>query len=80
MANPLPLGSLTLSVATFGFGALQLGWVTPAEGSTIALAVLVLTVPLQLLAPSARSAADPFGAPSRSARPDRVNMPPTGPL
>ena len=49
LANPLPLGFLALAVATFGFGALQLGWIPAAEGSTVALAVLVLTVPLQLL-------------------------------
>ena len=49
MTNPLPLGFLALAVATFGFGTLQLGWVPPAEGTTVALAVLGLTVPLQLL-------------------------------
>lgn len=49
MTNPLPLGFLALAVASFGFGSLQLGWVAPAEGATIALAVLALTVPIQLL-------------------------------
>lgn len=49
MTNPLPLGFLALAVATFGFGALQLGWIDVAEGSTVALTTLVLTVPLQLL-------------------------------
>lgn len=48
-ANPLPLGFLGLAVATFGFAALQLGWVTTSEGSTVALTTLVLTVPVQLL-------------------------------
>jgi succinate-acetate transporter protein len=48
-ANPLPLGFLALAVATFGFAALQLGWVPPSEGSKVALTTLVLTTPLQLL-------------------------------
>lgn len=50
LATPLPLGFLALSVATFAFSALQLGWVPESEGSTIALSVLVFTVPLQLVA------------------------------
>lgn len=45
--NPLPLGFMALAVATIGFSSLQLGIVDTAEESTIALAVLVLTVPLQ---------------------------------
>jgi succinate-acetate transporter protein len=49
VANPLPLGFLALAVATFGFSTVQLGWVRAEEGATIALATLVLTVPLQLL-------------------------------
>lgn len=47
--NPLPLAFMALAVATVGFSALQLGIVAPAEEHLIALAVLVLTVPLQLL-------------------------------
>src|SRR4051794_279519 len=50
IATPLPLGFLALGVATFSFAALQLQWIPSSEGHTIALAVLVLTVPLQLLA------------------------------
>ncbi|WP_402463352.1 hypothetical protein [Isoptericola aurantiacus] len=55
--NPLPLGFMALAVATAGFSSLQLGVVGPDEGTTVALAVLVLTVPLQLL-----SAVIGFGA------------------
>lgn len=50
VASPLPLGFLALGVATTCFAAVQLGWVPQAQGSTVALGVLVLTVPLQLLA------------------------------
>lgn len=50
LASPLPLGFLALAVATTCFAAVQLGWVPQAQGSTVALGVLVLTVPLQLLA------------------------------
>ncbi|MBD8078363.1 GPR1/FUN34/YaaH family transporter [Cellulosimicrobium arenosum] len=46
--NPLPLGFMALAVATVGFSCLQLGILGPDEESTVALAVLVLTVPLQL--------------------------------
>ncbi|WP_407319650.1 GPR1/FUN34/YaaH family transporter [Isoptericola halotolerans] len=48
--NPLPLGFMALAVATIGFSCLQLGLLGPEEESTVALAVLVLTVPLQSLA------------------------------
>lgn len=50
LASPLPLGFLALGVATTAFASLQLGWIATTEGHTIALAVLVLAVPLQLLA------------------------------
>jgi uncharacterized protein len=49
-ATPLPLGFLGLFVATLGFASFQLQWVQPGQSSTIALAVLGLTVPAQLLA------------------------------
>ncbi|WP_101257045.1 GPR1/FUN34/YaaH family transporter [Streptomyces barkulensis] len=49
-ATPLPLGFLALGFATFLFAALQLDWLRPHEGRLVALAVLLLTVPLQLLA------------------------------
>jgi uncharacterized protein len=50
IATPLPLGFLALAVATVAFAAVQLGWIPQAQGRTVALGVLVLTVPLQLLA------------------------------
>ena len=36
-------------MATTAFASLQLGWVPASEGHTVALGVIVLTVPLQLL-------------------------------
>jgi succinate-acetate transporter protein len=50
IGSPLPLGFLGLFVATLSFSAVQLGWVAQAQGSTVALAALVLTVPVQLIA------------------------------
>lgn len=50
VATPLPLGFLGLFVATLSFASLQFGWIADRQGSTIALAVLGLTVPVQLLA------------------------------
>ncbi|NPC42878.1 hypothetical protein [Nocardioides sp. zg-1230] len=50
IATALPLGFLALGVATLSFAAVQLRWIPPTEGHTVALGVLVLTVPLQLLA------------------------------
>lgn len=50
VATPLPLGFAALSIATTAFATVQLGWVPPAQESAVALGVLVLTTPLQLLA------------------------------
>ncbi|SDE37059.1 acetate uptake transporter family protein [Auraticoccus monumenti] len=50
IASPLPLGFLALTVATVAFASVQLSWVPQDQGHTVALGVLVLTVPLQLLA------------------------------
>lgn len=50
LATPLPLGFLGLFAATLSFSAVQLGWVGQAQGSTVALGILVLTVPVQLIA------------------------------
>jgi uncharacterized protein len=50
LATPLPLGFLALAVATLAFASVQLSWIPQSEGATVALGVLVLTVPLQLLA------------------------------
>ena len=49
IGNPLPLGFLALMVATTSTAMLQLGVLGPAQGHTIALALLVLTAPLQLV-------------------------------
>lgn len=48
--TPLPLAFMALAVATVGFSCLQLSIIGPGEESVVALAVLVLSVPLQLLA------------------------------
>lgn len=50
VATPLPLGFLALAVATVAFASLQLQWIPASQGRTVALGVLALTVPLQLLA------------------------------
>jgi succinate-acetate transporter protein len=50
LASPLPLGFLALAVATIAFASVQLSWIPQSQGRTVALGVLVLTVPLQLLA------------------------------
>lgn len=50
IGNPLPLGFIGLFVATSAFSSLQLGWIATSQSHTVALAVLVLTVPVQLVA------------------------------
>ncbi len=50
IASPLPLGFLALAVATTAFASVQLRWIPATEGHTVALGVLLLTVPLQLVA------------------------------
>jgi succinate-acetate transporter protein len=50
IATALPLGFLALGVATLSFASVQLKWIPASEGHTVALGVLALTVPLQLLA------------------------------
>jgi uncharacterized protein len=50
IATPLPLGFLALAVATTAFASVQLGWIPQSQGHTVALDVLALTVPMQLLA------------------------------
>lgn len=50
VGTPLPLGFLGLLVATLVFSAVQLGWVAADQGRVAALAALLLTVPLQLIA------------------------------
>lgn len=48
--TPLPLAFMALAVATVGFSCLQLGIIGDDEERVVALAVLVLTVPLQFFA------------------------------
>ncbi|MFL6061354.1 MAG: hypothetical protein ACJ72E_09000 [Marmoricola sp.] len=49
IGSSLPLGFLALAIATFSFAVLQLGWIAKDQGHTIALAVLISTVPLQAI-------------------------------
>ncbi len=50
VATSLPLSFLAQTVATMAFAAVQLRWVPVGQGHVVALAVLLLAVPLQLLA------------------------------
>jgi uncharacterized protein len=50
LATPLPLGFLGLFVATMLVAGLQLGWVPASQARVLGLAILVLTVPVQLIA------------------------------
>lgn len=50
IGSPLPLGFLGLFVATVSFSSVQLGWIPQSQSSTVALAALGLTVPVQLVA------------------------------
>jgi len=50
IASPLPLGFLALFVGSLLVSALQLHWVPVAQRHEIAIGVLALTVPLQLIA------------------------------
>lgn len=50
IATPLPLGLLAQSVASLSYSSLQLHWIGTSQADAVALAVLVLTVPLQLIA------------------------------
>lgn len=49
IGSPLPLGFLALAIATFSFAVLQLGWIAKDQGHTVAMTVLLSTVPLQLV-------------------------------
>lgn len=49
MANPLSLGMLGLAFATVVFSGVELGWVPAASAHTLAVAVLVFTVPVQFV-------------------------------
>lgn len=50
MGSPLPMGFLGLAIATTGFSGLQLGLVPEEETRIVALAALLVTVPLMGLA------------------------------
>jgi len=50
MANPLPLGFSALAGATLLVAGLQLGWLAPSEGSSVALILIAFVVPAQLTA------------------------------
>lgn len=50
LGNPLPLGFLGLMVATTALAMLQLKVLAPDQGHVVAIGVLTLTVPLQLVA------------------------------
>ncbi|MBR8740178.1 GPR1/FUN34/YaaH family transporter [Nocardiopsis sp. MG754419] len=50
MGSPLPLGFLGVAIATTGFSALQLGIIPEDETVIVAMAALIITVPLMALA------------------------------
>lgn len=50
LATPLPLGFLGLFVATVVMAGLELGWVPKDQGHVLAIGILLLTVPVQLIA------------------------------
>lgn len=50
LATPLPLGFLGQAVASWAFACLQLSWIGGEQSHTVALGVLVFTVPLQAAA------------------------------
>lgn len=49
-APPLPLGFLALAVGTLLLATLNLGWLAPADGHDVAVALVALVAPLQLTA------------------------------
>jgi hypothetical protein len=49
LANPLPLGFLALAAGTLMVAGLQLDWLAPTDGSTVALVLIAFVFPLQLL-------------------------------
>jgi len=49
LATPLPLGFLGLFFATMSIAGLQLGWVPLSQGKYLAVAILIFTVPVQLI-------------------------------
>jgi uncharacterized protein len=49
IANPLPLGFLALAAGTLLVAALQLDWLAPGDGRSVALILIAFVVPLQLV-------------------------------
>jgi succinate-acetate transporter protein len=49
-APPLPLGFLALAVGTLLLATLNLGWLEPADGHGVAVALVAFVAPLQLTA------------------------------
>jgi succinate-acetate transporter protein len=49
LANPLPLGFLALGAGTLLVAGLQLEWIAPTEGRSVALILLAFVFPLQFL-------------------------------
>jgi succinate-acetate transporter protein len=45
IANPLPLGFIALATGTLLLSALQLDWLQPTEGRTVAVILLAFVVP-----------------------------------
>ena len=50
LATPLPMGFLSLAVATTAFAAIQLGWIAPVQGAIVSRVVLLFCIPVFLLA------------------------------
>lgn len=50
LANPLPLGFLGLFFATVAVSSIELGWLPADQTRVVAVGILLLTVPVQLIA------------------------------
>jgi succinate-acetate transporter protein len=48
IASPMPMGFVGLAVATLLVASLNLSWIPPSEGQTVALALIAFVFPLQL--------------------------------
>lgn len=49
LGNPLPLGFVGLAGGTLALAGMQLGWVPTAQSHQVALAILLIAVPLQFI-------------------------------
>lgn len=52
IGNPLPMGFLALAAGTLLLSGLQLGWLRPTDGKQVALALIAVVFPLQLVSRS----------------------------